>query len=153
MRWWGRFLLIGGAGALAGSVFGEPAAAPALVAVAAGLILFLLGGRSGARDLVGDATAQAAAGRDATAQAAAGRDATAQAAAGRDATAQAAAGRDARRRATSAVIPERPSFQHLGPQVEKILSLAEEQAADIIAEAKSAAAQIVAQAHTEAKPD
>ncbi|GAA2648883.1 V-type ATP synthase subunit E family protein [Paractinoplanes durhamensis] len=45
---------------------------------------------------------------------------------------------------------ESPVFSRLGPQVENILSLAEEQAADRIAEAKATAAQILAEAHAEA---
>jgi hypothetical protein len=45
---------------------------------------------------------------------------------------------------------ESPVFSRLGPKVENILSLAEEQAADQIAEAKATAAEILAEAHAEA---
>jgi hypothetical protein len=45
---------------------------------------------------------------------------------------------------------DRPSLQGLGSRVEGILKLAEEQAADRIAQAEDTAAQIVAQAHAEA---
>lgn len=57
--------------------------------------------------------------------------------------------------ARTATAPERardkPSLQGLGSQVEGILQLAEEQAADHIAEAEARATRIVAQAHAEAE--
>jgi hypothetical protein len=45
---------------------------------------------------------------------------------------------------------EKPSFSHLGARVEQILSLAEGQAADHVAQAKIDADQIVAEARAEA---
>ena len=57
MKRWGLFLFGAGAGAVTGVQIGGPAMLPALVAVAAGLLLLALGARSGQGDLVGDAMA------------------------------------------------------------------------------------------------
>jgi hypothetical protein len=52
---------------------------------------------------------------------------------------------------TAAAPARRATLEHLGSRVELILKLAEEQAADHIAEAKATAAQIVADARAEAE--
>ncbi|MFI5891835.1 hypothetical protein ACIA5D_17160 [Actinoplanes sp. NPDC051513] len=112
MKRWGLFLFAAGIGVIVGVQAGEPAMLPALVAVVAGLLLFVVRARSGERDLVGDAAAARAGGG-------------------------------------AAPLPK-ASLQGLGSQVEHILKIAEEQAADHIAEAKATAAQIVAQAQAQA---